>query len=282
MIRGYLPLFRIKVAFMVATSTAFGYLLQAGTVDWRLWVCSLATFTLTCCCSVFNQIQERELDARMPRTCQRPVAKGLLTPAAALIPGIVLLLASAGLLHASGGITLLGMGAFVIITYNGLYTPLKRISSFSLLTGAVPGALPPAFGWVAAGGSVFSPQLVIVTMVYYLWQVPHFWLRAEKDRAAYAEQGLPLPSIQLATRFSPLLNLWYSSYLTALLLIPLFPFMHSAVLRVGICFTVIAAFMVTGIILRSPERGFHIINASMLSVMLLLVADRLIGGSLIF
>lgn len=272
----YLPLFRLKVGLMVAASSGFGYLLKTGTPDWRLVVCALATFTLTCSCSIFNQIQEKELDAKMPRTCGRPVASGLLSSSSAAVFGVLLFIASGWLLHACGGLALLLLGAVVVVCYNGIYTPLKRVSSFSLLVGAVPGALPPVFGWMAAQGNLLSAEIVIIFLVYYLWQVPHFWLRAEKDRATYAANGIPLPSLQLGTRFSSLFKLWYAAYLTAVILVPLFPFMHSTALRISLCLIVLAAFIVTGYAFRSPTRGFHITNASMLCVMVMVAADKLI------
>lgn len=281
MLRAASSLFRFRVAGMVALSCVFGYLLAAGAAGPDMVTSAAGTFLLTCACSVFNQIQEKDLDARMPRTRNRPVASGRLPTAAAWAVGMAALLPALILLHAAGGVRLVLLSAAVLALYNGVYTPMKKYTAFSLLAGAVPGALPPVFGWLAAGGNLYSPEIALLFIVYYLWQVPHFWLRAERDRQSYLGAGLPLPSVELPHRYHALLRLWYASYMVALLLLPVFPFIAETAVRIAVCLAGITGLAASGYLLASPVRGFHAVNVSMLFVMLLLVADRLVTSGII-
>ena len=108
------------------------------------------------------------------------------------------------------------------MVYNGVYTPLKRVTPFAALPGSFIGALPPVVGWVAAGGYLSDPTMHLVAFFFFLWQIPHFWLLLlfyEKD---YADGGMP----SLFDRFDRrqivrLTFLWIAAVCVAALMIPL-------------------------------------------------------------
>ena len=115
---------------------------------------------------------------------------------------------------------LLGLGAAAV--YNLVYTPLKRVTPFAALPGALIGALPPAMGWAAAGGYLQDPSIHLVAFFFFLWQIPHFWLLLLFYGQDYRDGGMP----SLLDRFDRgqvlrLTFLWIAAVCAAALLLPL-------------------------------------------------------------
>ncbi len=110
---------------------------------------------------------------------------------------------------ACGGWPALGILAFTILFYNGLYTPLKDRFLLVLLPGAAAGAAPPVLGWVCGGGAMYQPVPLMLFLLFFLWQIPHFWLAAERSSPDYETAGIPVPwrifgSIAVWPDFRPL------------------------------------------------------------------------------
>lgn len=208
-------LVRPRVSLMVAAATLFGTLLAHGTL--RAGLLAALGSTLLCAgCSALNQLQERRRDALMERTRRRPLAVGTMSPRVGLAWGVALSLAGLGAYAVAGGWPLALLGLAVLGVYNGLYTPLKPVTSLSLLLGGLPGAAPPLAGWMAAGASPADPRILAVCGLFYLWQVPHFWLIAETHRRDYRRAGFAVPSRALPEPFvRPLMGLWMLAYFTA-------------------------------------------------------------------
>lgn len=293
-VRDLFLLWRIRVALMVGASTAFGYLLLRPRLETELFLVIAGTVLLAGACSLWNQAQERGTDALMERTRRRPMARGSMSARQGWASGGALLLAGFGLLGAAGGLPLLLLGCLVVLLYNGVYTPLKRRTCFSLLAGALVGALPPVVGWTAAGGSLSDPFLGLVYGVYLLWQIPHFWLRVEKNRADYIRAGLPLPSVQFsAEAYNRLRGMWLLAFASSLLLLPIFPFMQTLGPRVGLALLglgVLTAALFLGVrrdaapllaaggLQAAPgsRRALVMLDGAMLAAMGCILADRLV------
>jgi len=211
---------RPRVSLAVAGGSLFGslYLGGAGGGDpLRGAVAALGAGVLCAGCSALNQVQEREYDARMRRTQDRPVASGALPVKTALLVAAVLSAAGLGLFLLAGGWPLFLLGLAVPVIYNGLYTPLKPVTPMALLVGGLSGALPPLTGWVGAGGSMLDPAILGVTTVFYLWQVPHFWLLHEKHREDYERAGFATLRSRLPEHlYTPMLCLWVAAYFIGL------------------------------------------------------------------
>lgn len=272
---------RVRVSLMVTAAAAFGYLLAQPTMDAGLSWTVAGTALLAWACSVWNQVQERDLDALLPRTKQRPLACGRVGVRAAFFMGLVFFFAALMCLYRAGGVVPAAMAFGITGVYNGVYTPLKRLSAFALLVGALAGALPPVVGWLCAGGSAAAPELLLLYGVYVLWQVPHFWLRVERDSDAYARAGLPVPPAQFAgASYRRLLRLWFHAYAAALLLLPVFPFASGSAARVGLAFLGIVLFVGGGIALRpgAKARGarsvLRLTDGGMAAAMAILLLDR--------
>jgi protoheme IX farnesyltransferase len=143
-----------------------------------------------------NQFLERDTDAMMERTRHRPIPDGRLMPREACWFGI--LLTAAGLAYLALAVNLISawVTALITVSYLLFYTPMKRRSSLCVLVGAVPGALPPVIGWVAARGSVEVDAWVLFAIMF-LWQVPHTLAIARLYRDDYAKAGIQfLPVVE--------------------------------------------------------------------------------------
>lgn len=208
---------RYRVSLAVAAGSLFGALYYGGSKSVDGVVTAIGAGLLCAGCSALNQIQERTYDARMERTRHRPIASGSLPVAHALSASLLLMTTGLALFALAGGWPLLMLGLAVPLIYNGMYTPLKPVTPMALLIGGVSGALPPLTGWVGAGGEMTAPSIVWVTIVFYLWQVPHFWLLQEKHRTDYERAGFATLSKRLPQAlYKPLLALWVAAYFLAL------------------------------------------------------------------
>ncbi len=267
-------LFRVRITLAVAASTVLGALLARPVYDFSTVAVALGVALLAAGCSAVNQAQEYATDALMPRTANRPVPAGRCSPRGAGLAGAGAILLSLPVLFWAGGPLLVFVGAGIVAVYNGLYTPLKKHTAFALLVGASVGALPPAVGWLAAGGGFPQPFPVMLYGAFFLWQVPHFRLRAERDREEYRRAGLP---VLAAVRFrlpgifsAP--ALWeYALMLTLMLLAGMF--MVHASLRV--CAFGAAISIPLGRCLPGTCAA-RVVDGGMAFAMALVLADRLL------
>ena len=187
----YLELTKPRITFMVLLTVAAGAALAStGPLDWvRLGQTLLGTTLVASGASALNQLFERDSDARMRRTENRPLPAGRLQPVEVLFFGLTVGLF--GFLY----LTLCGQGlaalvaAFTFLAYVFLYTPLKRITTLNTLVGAVPGALPPVIGWASVRES-FGSEIGVLFLILFLWQVPHFLAIAWMYRQDYGRAGL--------------------------------------------------------------------------------------------
>jgi len=189
----FLALTKPRLVQMVLISTLAGYYLGSlGEFDWiRLLNTLLGTALAAGGTIALNQYLERDLDAKMRRTRDRPLPDGRLQPDSALIFGLAISLGGVlYLLFTVNAICSLS-AAITVTSYILLYTPLKRKSSFCTFVGAIPGAIPPLGGWVAAQGSLSLEAWVLFAIMFF-WQVPHSLAIAWLYRADYGRAGIKL------------------------------------------------------------------------------------------
>lgn len=164
--------FRLSVS--VVFSSVAGYLLGAENIDFAIvFLLSVGGYCMVGASNVFNQIIERDLDALMNRTKNRPLPAGKMTVKTAFILGVILTIVGLVVLYNINPITAL-FGAVSIFMYVSLYTPLKTKTPLSVFVGAFPGAIPFMLGWVAASGS-FGIEPGTLFLIQFFWQFPHFW-----------------------------------------------------------------------------------------------------------
>ncbi|MBE0496767.1 MAG: protoheme IX farnesyltransferase, partial [Campylobacterales bacterium] len=167
------------------------YLLIAQEITAALWFSLLGIFLLALGVSALNQYQEKELDAKMPRCQNRPLVTGKISPFAA-ITTISLLIASAtvSLYVALGPVGIL-FSLVVVFLYNGVYTPMKQASPYAVFPGAILGVVPPMICWLAAGGGLLEARFLPLAWLYFIWQIPHFWLLVLVYHKDYASANFP-------------------------------------------------------------------------------------------
>lgn len=267
---------RAKISLMAALSAAVGTVLHAKHLTMDSLTVAGSVFLLACGMSALNQLQERDVDARMPRTRNRPIPTGTLTPFSAACVSVLLILG--GLcplaLSANPGAGLLGI--FAVLSYNGLYTYLKRRTAFAVIPGALVGSLGPAIGWASHGGNLWSPPIVTLCLFFYLWQIPHFWLLMIKYGTEYEQAGLPSVSRMLTpVQMRRIAAIWISSTIVAsFVVVMVFLPRH---VPVGFALPLLSIWVfsqVPALIRRtSPDRPrlFQRLNAYMTAVLLLII-----------
>jgi heme o synthase len=184
---------KVRVNSLVVATTAGGFYMGspdamnvavlAGTV--------IGTALVAGGAAALNQISERDLDRMMDRTRLRPVADGRMALGEARLIAWVSAVAGLALLAVMANALATILAATTLAVYAFVYTPMKRLTSFSTVVGAVPGALPPMIGWAAARGSVDAPAWTLFLIVF-LWQLPHFLAIAWLYREDYARASLPM------------------------------------------------------------------------------------------
>ena len=187
-----IELVKPRLVVMILITTAAGFYLGARTVNWLLCLHTLIGAGLTAAGVLgLNQYIERDADAQMKRTQGRPLPDGRMSPLTALLVGAAL--TGSGMLYLTFVVNVLSgfVISLIVVSYLFLYTPLKRKTSLCTLIGAVPGALPPVVGWVAARGALTGEAWVLFTILF-LWQLPHSLAIAYIYREDYAKAGFRL------------------------------------------------------------------------------------------
>ena len=173
-LKGFTEITKIRLSISVVFSSVAGYLLGAETVDFFiLFLLCIGGYCMVGASNVFNQIIERDLDALMDRTKERPLPSGRMTVRSAFIIASVLTIIGIVVLYVINPQTAM-FGAICIFMYVSLYTPLKTKTPLSVFVGAFPGAIPFMLGWVAATND-FGIEPGTLFMIQFFWQFPHFW-----------------------------------------------------------------------------------------------------------
>jgi len=190
-------LIKARLTFLVLLTTFVGYYAgSTGPLDWaRLLNTVLGTFLVASGAAALNQLIEREHDAKMRRTEDRPLPSGRMQPETVLVLGG--LSGAVGLVYLALAVNLTTslLGAVTLGSYLFIYTPLKRVTTLNTIVGAVPGALPPLMGWVAARGEMSRGGWALFAILFF-WQLPHFLAIAWIYKDEYARAGfVMLPSV---------------------------------------------------------------------------------------
>jgi protoheme IX farnesyltransferase len=190
----YADLIKARLTFLVLLTTLVGYYLgYRGPANyWLLMLHTmLGTGLVASGAAALNQLLEREHDAKMRRTKNRPLPSGRLQPTTVMLFGGVC--ASAGLLYLALAVNLTTsvIGAVSLVSYLFIYTPLKRVTWLNTAVGAIPGALPPLMGWTAGRGELSREGWALFAILAF-WQLPHFLAIAWMYRDEYAKAGFKM------------------------------------------------------------------------------------------
>lgn len=183
-----------RLSFLSVVTAVVGYLSADPSKDAVVLLSMLVGTTLAAGgAGVLNQWLEREADANMVRTKERPIPAGRVSPAEALFFGLLLSIGGCSLLYFGTNPLAALLTAGTVASYVLLYTPLKRLTTWNTVVGALPGALPPLIGWSAAEGSIGTLGWILF-LILFLWQLPHFFAIAWTHRKDYAQGGFVMLS----------------------------------------------------------------------------------------
>ncbi len=219
----YRLLIKFSLSFMVAFSSVISYLLAPKVVayDWSMIILLFTGgFLVTGSANAVNEIAEKDTDALMKRTANRPLASGRMSTAEAWTAALVMLVAGMFILWNYFNLLSAVIALVSWFVYAFMYTPLKKVSSVSVLVGAIPGALPCLIGW-AAGNDDISMGGWILFAIQFFWQFPHFWAIAWVAHKDYTNAGFKLmPSVEGPTKYSAIQSVIYSLVLVPVGMIP--------------------------------------------------------------
>ena len=170
-------LIKLRLTFLVVFSASISFLIGSkvnGEINWINWVkLIIGGFLVTAAANCFNEIIEKDYDKLMRRTMDRPIPAGRMNTGQALVLGLGMGMAGTYLLGSLNIVTGL-LSVFSILLYAFAYTPMKRKSPVAVFIGAIPGALPPLIGYVAAHEKIDQIALILFG-IQFIWQFPHFW-----------------------------------------------------------------------------------------------------------
>ena len=181
-------LFKIRLGFFVVISAILGWFMATETLDIRSFLLlSIGGYLLTGASNGLNQIIEKRVDGLMKRTAERPLPTGRMSSSQALVYSCIAAAFGLGCLFALNPLS--GwLGVLALVSYAFVYTPLKSRTTLSVFVGAIPGALPPMIGYVAATGD-FGLEPGTLFAVQFMWQFPHFWAIAWLAHDDYQKAG---------------------------------------------------------------------------------------------
>ncbi len=278
-----MELTKIRITFFVTITTLFGYLCVAGSVSYKMIAPVLGILLLACGSAVINHYQERKTDALMLRTKNRPIPSGRISAQDALNLAMFLIISGSALLYFGGGLLALSLGLLNLIWYNGIYTPLKKKNAFAIIPGSLVGAIPPAVGWAAAGGNIFDPHIAVISLFFFIWQIPHFWLLLLIFGEDYEKAGFPtLTQIFNRDQLGRITFIWIVSTVIIGLLLPIFGIVRSSLINFGLFASGLWLTWNAIKLLRSTKEkkyfrfAFMEINVFAILVILLISIDKLV------
>jgi protoheme IX farnesyltransferase len=218
----YKLLTKFKLSLLVVFSACITFMLGATSYTWQaLITLSLGGMLVTGAANALNQVLEKEYDKLMKRTADRPLPGGRMEVSeAVLIAGILSVMGL--LLLATFNPTTAMLGALSLVSYSFIYTPMKRVSPAAVWIGAIPGALPMAIGWVAAGHSL-GPIAIFLFSIQFFWQFPHFWAIAWVAHKDYTGAGfylLPSKKEDGRDKSTALQTVFYAAVLLPMSVLP--------------------------------------------------------------
>lgn len=278
----YLKLTKPIITLSVSFSALTGFVLFSKAFSDGWLVVYLGVLLIAAGSSVINQIQEADSDKLMERTRNRPIPTGIVGKKQAWLWAALLSVSGALILGYQFNLLTSVLAVFTLLWYNGIYTPLKRITPWAILPGALVGAIPPAIGWVAAGGSLIHPHILFLSFFFFIGQIPHFWLILLRYGEDYQKAGFPsITSTFNTEQISRLTFVWTTATAIAAVFLSVFGIIESlaiAFIILGLSLVLVISFYKWPGIKRPAlvNRAFMIMNLYFLLIMLLIIADSIL------
>jgi len=278
----YSRLGKLTISVPVALTGFLGYFLHKPVIDREAILTVLGIFLLSLGSGALNQIQERHTDARMKRTAGRPIPAGIISLSSAILFAIICAASGTTLLMLTTYPLAAAIGIFTLSWYNLVYTPLKRITAFAVLPGALIGALPPLIGWTAAGGYLWDMEILAVAFLLFVGQMPHYWLLLLKIGNEFRDAGLPvITSLFEPRQIRNLSFIWIAATGVIVMMLPATPIIKnrgiSLILIASSVLFLIRMFQLIyrGDLIKHWKKAFITVNLFYLIIILVLIADRI-------
>jgi protoheme IX farnesyltransferase len=282
-LKDWLELAKLKIMIPVSLTGFTGYFAFDPHFSSKIFLLSFGILLMAVSASVLNQIQEVKPDGMMIRTSNRPLPAKRISLTGALLFFFFNLIAGASVIYYTGNIRAVIIGLFTIFWYNVIYTYFKRITAFAVVPGAITGALPPLIGWVAAGGGLWDKPIVFIEFLFFIGQIPHFWLLILKYGEEYSLAGFPsLTNIFNRSQIKRLTFAWVISSVAAALFLCYFEIIENTIIIVIL--VVISIYIIWQFLdllkIRQGENNFRkysiLLDLYFLLVLLLLISDKMI------
>lgn len=284
----YFHLSKLKIMLPVSLTGFTGYFIQQPSISGHIFFVSLGILLVGVSASVLNQVQEADIDSRMKRTQDRPIPSGRISKGNALLFFLLTLVSGSFLILIFGNVRALSVSFFTVFWYNYVYTYSKRLTPFAVFPGAITGALPPLIGWLAAGGGFFDRTIVMVEFLFFVGQMPHFWIIVLKYGEEYEKAGLPcLTRVMQPEQISRLVFIWIALSGMAALFLYLFGIIHTEFIASLILVSTTILIVLSAGLLRSGKWKTKLnrynlqLNVYFLLIMVFIVSDRLISEFLL-
>ena len=223
LISDVLLLTKARLTLSVVFSSLAGYLLAVPSPSmWHILLLSVGGYGLAGASNAFNQIIEKEIDAKMLRTQNRPIPAGRMSVQVAFGIALTLLIVGLAILYSLNPKTAM-FGAISVFLYTCAYTPLKTVTPLSVFVGAIPGAIPFMLGWVSATGS-FGLESGILFMIQFFWQFPHFWAIGWMMHNDYQKAGINMLPTGKPGNATALQIIFYTLWTILISIVPVFGF----------------------------------------------------------
>ncbi|MDT3696587.1 MAG: protoheme IX farnesyltransferase [Ignavibacterium sp.] len=275
---------KLSITVFVTVTTAFGYIAYSGVINSKMILPTIGILFLACGSAAINHYQERNTDQLMERTKKRPIPSGKIKASTVLFMAVFLAVSGSVMLFYGGNLLALLLGILNLIWYNAIYTPLKKKTPFAIIPGSIVGALPPMVGWVSAGGDIFNPQILLIAIFFFIWQIPHFWLLLLLLDKDYQKAGFPtLTQIFNQQQLGRITFIWIIATAVTGLLLPLFQISQNGYINLSLLLAAIwLGYKSISLIRSTVERtsykfAFKGINYFALFVVLMVSIDKLLS-----
>jgi protoheme IX farnesyltransferase len=271
---------KVRISLPIAISALTGYVLKTNLFDGQALMLMVGVFLMSCSSGAINHLQEYRTDALMPRTKNRPIPSGKITPKGAFWVAFSFFAYGAFILIASFPILVFLTSFLTLLSYNALYTPLKKVTAFAVVPGSFVGALPPYIGWFAGGGNWANEQIFIVSLFFFIGQIPHFWLLLLMFGKEYELAGFPsLHSVFNNNQIKRLSFTWILATIATAFVVAMVVLQGSILMFFLILYIFYVLFSLTISMLVKHDiqsrSAFFKLNFLYLIMMIILIADSL-------
>ncbi len=273
---------KLRITIFVTVTTMFGFIAATDSISFQILLPALGILLLACGSAALNHYQERKTDMLMERTKNRPIPSGKISAKSTIQLSIALVVVGSILLFIGSGLLALSLGLLNLIWYNAVYTPLKKVSALAIIPGSLVGAIPPVVGWVAGGGNILDPQIILISFFFFIWQIPHFWLLLMVLDKDYQKAGFPtLTQIFSQQQLGRITFVWIIATGVTGLLLPLFQISHNQFVNYSLFIAaLLLAYKSINLLQQTQETSafrfaFRSINYFALFVVLVVTIDKL-------